>query len=153
MAPIPASLGRFDVVVSALAIHHLPDRRKRELFGEVFALLSEGGVFYDLELRSLAHPGAARAQPVRLWPLRPRWRSSDEQAALPDQLAWLNEAGFDQVDCYWKWMDSHSLAEGDLACSDQLHNLESLAAAGSLTGRIGCALQEAVYAGGHGRTI
>lgn len=50
MQPFPGLLGQFDLVVSALAIHHLPDRRKAELFGEVFELLGPGGVFYDLDV-------------------------------------------------------------------------------------------------------
>jgi hypothetical protein len=30
---------------------------------------------------------------------------SDQPATLADQLAWLQEAGFEQVDCFWKWME------------------------------------------------
>jgi tRNA (cmo5U34)-methyltransferase len=37
--------GPFDVVVSALAIHHLDGSRKQELFGRIAGLLAPGGVF------------------------------------------------------------------------------------------------------------
>jgi len=40
---------RFDAVVSGYAIHHQPDRRKREIFREVFRLLNPGGVFVNIE--------------------------------------------------------------------------------------------------------
>lgn len=36
---------------------------------------------------------------------------SDQPARLEDQLMWLREAGFDDVDCFWKWMEL-SLAGG-----------------------------------------
>lgn len=95
--------GPFDAVVSALAIHHLEDGRKRELFAEVHRLLAPGGVFANLDLVR-----SATAQ------LHERFRNeigrveddpSDRLAGLADQLSWLGEAGFDGVDCHFKWLE------------------------------------------------
>src|SRR5213592_3061569 len=40
--PLPQA-GPFDAIVSGLAIHHLEDERKRELFAEVHSLLAPAG--------------------------------------------------------------------------------------------------------------
>lgn len=105
MRPLPSTLGQFDVVISALAIHHLPDERKRDLFSEVFELLQPNGVFYDLDV--VAAPTAelhTLSQAAFGFDGRQQ-DPSDQPARLEDQLDWLREAGFDNVDCFWKWLE------------------------------------------------
>ena len=105
MQPLPDDLGHLDVVVSALAIHHLPDERKRELFAEVFDLLQPNGVFYNLDV--VASPTAelhAISQAAFGFDERQQ-DHSDQPAHLEDQLSWLHEAGFKHVDCFWKWLE------------------------------------------------
>ena len=105
MRPLPRRLGRFDLVVSALAIHHLPDARKRTLFEEVFALVAAGGAFFDLDCVRSASP-ELHALNQAAFGLDERGEDpSDQPAALGDQLTWLREAGFRDVDCHWKWME------------------------------------------------
>ncbi len=49
MAQRLPDMGRFDAIVSAFAIHHLADSRKRGLLDEVFAILNSGGIYANLE--------------------------------------------------------------------------------------------------------
>jgi len=123
--------GSFEVAVSAVAIHHLTDERKRALYHEVYELLQPGGVFLNNDI--VATPPALKAKFEELNLLaiqeqdglkRGRTRTLEELrtemhrqlqaagpqhhsqiAALSDQLQWLREAGFKSVDCYWKYLE------------------------------------------------
>jgi tRNA (cmo5U34)-methyltransferase len=105
MQPLPRTLGQFDVVISTLAIHHLPDERKRELFAEVLELLLPDGFFYDLDV-VVAPTAELHAISQAALGFDDRQQDpSDQPARLEDQLSWLHEAGFDHVDCFWKWFE------------------------------------------------
>jgi tRNA (cmo5U34)-methyltransferase len=91
-----------DAVVSALAIHHLENARKRALFGEVHALLRPGGVFVNLDLVSAA--SSEQHERFRLAIGRPEDDPADRLACLCEQLAWMRAAGFADADCQFKWL-------------------------------------------------
>ena len=101
--PLPAQRGAFDAIVSALAIHHIPDERKRSLFGEVRELLRPEGVFVNLEL--VTSPTPELHDHFRHAIGRPHDDPSDLLAGLEEQLQWLRDAGFSQVDCRFKWLE------------------------------------------------
>ena len=107
--PLPA-LGRFEAIVSAMAIHHLEHDRKRSLYGEVFELLEPGGVFANLEHVASASERlhlaffAAIGEPLE-------WEDpSDRLLDVHSQLEMLRGAGFEDVDCHWKWLEIALLA-------------------------------------------
>lgn len=95
--------GPADAVVSGLAIHHLTNVQKRELFGEVHALLAPGGVFANLDLVSAASPRLHERFRREIG--RTEDDPSDRLADLSEQMSWLREAGFGEVDCHFKWLE------------------------------------------------
>jgi SAM-dependent methyltransferase len=114
----------YDAAVSGYAIHHLPSQRKRELFAEVFALLAPGGVFVNLDVVLVHGPLAGLfdeqiiANAVQLERERGGPRSEqeiesqmladqddDRPDSAGDQLRWLAEAGYEEVELHFKWAE------------------------------------------------
>jgi tRNA (cmo5U34)-methyltransferase len=115
-------------VVSSLAIHHLDGEGKLQLFRDIYAMLESGGAFAIADVIAPAHPlGAATAAnawdaAVRKRALafdgnlaafeafeREKWNmyryfdpdDIDKPSSLFDQLRWLEQAGFADIDVYW----------------------------------------------------
>jgi len=111
--------------VSSLAIHHLDGGEKQELFRDLLARLEPGGALLiaDLvepvnhwarETYAVAWDAAVRDQarereaPAAYERMRQGWNyyvdpdvDFDKPSGLFEQLRWLREAGFSQVDCFW----------------------------------------------------
>jgi tRNA (cmo5U34)-methyltransferase len=107
--------GPYDAIVSALSIHHWDDAAKRALFGRCRDALAPGGVFVNAD--QVGGPsaaleaaydrawldGARRAGATAAEIAAMRARMKDNRCApLAAQLGWLAEAGFDDVDCWFK---------------------------------------------------
>jgi tRNA (cmo5U34)-methyltransferase len=96
-------MGVNDAFVSGLALHHLEDERKQELFGEVHALLTPGGVFANLDLVRSA--SSRLHERFRREIGRVEDDPTDRLAELSEQMGWLREADFSVVDCHFKWLE------------------------------------------------
>jgi tRNA (cmo5U34)-methyltransferase len=102
--PLP-KLGRFDAVVSSMAIHHLEHDRKRELYAEVFEVLEPGGVFANFEHVASPTPRLHVAFFAAIGESLEHEDPSDRLLDVETQLGYLRDAGFTDVDCYWKWLE------------------------------------------------
>ena len=111
---------RYDVALSSLALHHLvTDRDKQNFFRRIYDSLNPGGVFYnaDIVLASHTHLQAVYMNEWRAFMMQgvpaheiegkwiPKHLEEDRPAKLTDQLQWLMEIGFVDVDVIWKYFN------------------------------------------------
>ena len=106
----------FDLVISSLSIHHLSNDDKRMLFDRVYASLRDGGLFINIDqikgqtrylqelywtkwLDRVRENGASEDN---IQESIHRRKTYDQDALMSDQLHWLREAGFANVDCIYK---------------------------------------------------
>jgi tRNA (cmo5U34)-methyltransferase len=108
--------GPYDLVCSALSIHHLATDDKRCLFGKIFSALKTGGLFVNADQADGATP-YFRKRYLEYWneflnrgPMNDRERTEilvrrdnlDRNEKLSDQLQWLKECGFSDVDVVYR---------------------------------------------------
>jgi ubiquinone/menaquinone biosynthesis C-methylase UbiE len=104
--PLPQNRWKkFDLIISGLAIHHLVDDRKKQLYIEIFDLLKSNGMFLNMEHVASATPELHQKflKAVGLTP-----ETDDPSNKLVDvftQLEWLRQIGYTQVDCQYKWLE------------------------------------------------
>jgi tRNA (cmo5U34)-methyltransferase len=91
--PLPA--GPFDLAVSALAIHHLKGPDKADLFTRIAGVLRPGGRFVLGDVVVPLDPADVMV---------PLDDDYDRPSTLAEQLAWLDEAGF-EADAVWSEHD------------------------------------------------
>ena len=112
-SPLPE---KYNLIVSAMSIHHLKDSGKKRLFQRIYDALLPGGTFIHAEL--------ARGVTDDIEEIyQEQWRNYLEQTDLTEdeldviyermsydipapldmQLGWMRSAGFLSVDCFYKY--------------------------------------------------
>lgn len=105
----------YDVIISSLSIHHLVHEEKRKLFSALFKALRPGGIFVNADQvrgstpqtdayykeRWLASVNAS-GLPRQAIEASIERRKLDINATAEEQIQWLKEAGFGDVDCMYK---------------------------------------------------
>jgi len=99
-------MGQFDVVISSFVIHHLAHERKRSLYEEIYDILNSGGIFCNLEhVASVSLKKTTYTFFKAIGHAIETEDKSDKLLSTEEQLKWLKEIGFVDVDCYWKWLE------------------------------------------------
>lgn len=108
--------GPYDLVCSALSIHHLSPEDKRLLFGRIFRALKPGGMFVNADQADGETP-YFRERYLEYWndflrngpmtqaqhaEILNRRDTLDRNEKLSVQLSWLKDAGFSDVDVVYK---------------------------------------------------
>jgi tRNA (cmo5U34)-methyltransferase len=107
----------YDLVVSGLAIHHLPNPLKKQLFGKIANTLNTGGWFINADQVLGANEVAEKIY-TENWKnhvnnsihLEEQEKQSaferikvDIMAPLKDQLEWIEAAGLKNASCYYQY--------------------------------------------------
>lgn len=107
---------KYDMIVSALSIHHLEDEEKKEIYKKSYSLLRQNGIIINAD--------QVRGETPFIENLNKNiWRHYIENSGLPEeeilagyerinldkestldqQMSWLKEAGFCDVSCIYKF--------------------------------------------------
>jgi tRNA (cmo5U34)-methyltransferase len=107
--------GRYDVIMSALSIHHLSGPEKCRLFSLCHAALLPGGIFINAD-QVKGHTAAIEERYREIWIRQARANGlteselqaaiermkEDRMSTLSFQLAALEEEGYDHVNCWYR---------------------------------------------------
>jgi len=110
------SFQKYDIIISALSIHHLSHLQKHELFKQCLSMLKPNGLFINADqvLGNTQYTDTL---------FKKHWKSGvensglsqdeiasayeriklDKEATLSQQLSWLRDVGFADVDCAYKY--------------------------------------------------
>jgi tRNA (cmo5U34)-methyltransferase len=106
----------FDIIVSSLSIHHLEDDDKKKLYKKIYNNLNNSGIFLNADQVIGSTPNIDKSY-------QKNWLEKidennfsgqekdtaiermkfDKPATFEDNLKWLNECGFKDVDIYYKY--------------------------------------------------
>lgn len=107
----------FDAVVSSLALHHLTNENKKRFYLQIYHALRPGGVFYNADSvlgasdrlndiymekwKEYMNRNISMGKIESKW--LPKHEEEDIPAKLVDQVDWLRDIGFRDVDVIWKY--------------------------------------------------
>lgn len=116
MRSLDLEQNEFDLVLSSIAIHHLTSPEKQKLFNDCLDWLKPGGIISYCDQFGAPTPEIYAAN-IDHWhrialskgATESEWMAwmehqdkHDYHDSLGDQMNWLKQAGFEQIDCQWR---------------------------------------------------
>ncbi|WP_088225586.1 class I SAM-dependent methyltransferase [Desulfosporosinus sp. FKB] len=109
---------KYDVVISSLSIHHLSGDEKKQLYQNIYSSLNQDGVFINADqvlgethfMESLYKNdwknkvGSSGLSKEEIQSAYER-ANLDRMSTLSDQLKWIKDSGFLDVDCVYKYFN------------------------------------------------
>ena len=106
----------FDIIVSSLSIHHIEDKEKKKLYKKIYNALHPEGIFLNADQVIGSTPDIDKTYQMN-WMEKidenkftgPEKDTAiermkfDKPATLDDNLKWLRDCGFEDVDIYYKY--------------------------------------------------
>ncbi len=118
----------FDMITAGFSLHHCNSEEKQQLFRKIHTALKPGGIFGITDLminkENSSHPELLqdwKAFVYKSFPDGEKWEwimehydAFDKPDSLEDQLLWLQEAGFSDIECsvrenYWTYLRCRKL--------------------------------------------
>ncbi len=108
----------FDLVVSSIAIHHLVNKEKFKLLSNIYQWLRPGGILafsdqfagathdlYQKHIKQWQREAFAQGMDQKGWE---QWmdhqRAHDFHVPLHVQTRWIQQIGYESVDCTWRYL-------------------------------------------------
>ena len=109
--------GEYDLIISSLSIHHLEDKNKMRLFKDIYDSLNPGALFvnadqclpeseeyagiFDDYWSGYVESSGFTSEEIEGFHQR---RKLDKEVKLTDQISWIRNAGFEIVECIYKYI-------------------------------------------------
>ena len=107
--------GTYDLIISALSIHHLSGTEKEKLFHNLYNILNDNGLFINADqilgetpfieqtyrsawIKQVRQTGISEAVLAGAM----ERMQEDRMSTLSDQLTWLKKAHFSEVNCWYR---------------------------------------------------
>lgn len=106
--------GEYDIIASALSIHHLEHKKKRELFARIYNKLPDGGLFinydqfcagsskmnlwFDSYWEKQLKSSGLTVKDIELWKER---RKLDRECSVEEEMDMLRKCNFKEIKCIY----------------------------------------------------